>query len=115
MTPPLPPHIDISKLRPGTRLLVETVTNVWSFTVTVPENLRVEVSGTDERFKNLEKPVLGMLVLCEEPIAVNARQLPGCIAKGWTFLIDFANCRLIGNQVVSARVEGDGWSYEAFE
>ena len=110
---PLPQHVDISKLAPGTRLIVETDRSVWNFTVRDAQRLLVDVQGTDAIVRG-KPPVIGQLTDAVEPIE-NGRVLKGHLVKGWKFLMTFANVILVGNPVVTTLVEGKGWHYEAIE
>lgn len=107
-----PPHIDITRQKVGTSILVETAQAVWSFKIVDPENAIVEVYGTDQNFKN-RPPVKGRFV---RSFALNGNEgeMPHAIVKGWQFEVQFADAMLIVSEVVSARVEGDDWSYEVF-
>jgi hypothetical protein len=108
-------HVDVTRLKAGTRILVETAGKncVWAFKVVDPELAMVEVYGTDPNFKD-SRPVKGMLLQAYEPVQ-GGSNLPHCLVKDWNFQVRFANVVLVGGPVESARVEGPGWSYEAFE
>lgn len=110
---PLPPRIDITRLAPGTQIVVETDRSVWGLTVKDAERHLVYVEGTDKLVQG-KPPVIGQLTEAVEPVS-NGRSLKGHLVKGWNFLLTFANVVLVGNPVVTARVEGDGWHYEAIE
>jgi hypothetical protein len=109
----MPPHIDVTRLKAGTRILAETPNCVWAFKVVEPESALVEVYGTDPQFKD-SAPVKGRLLQAYDPTE-GGPNLKHSLVKGWYFQVQFANVVLVGRECLSARVEGEGWSYEAFE
>lgn len=109
----IPQHIDMSRLSENTRIIIQTTHSVWVLKVRDPAKGMVEVYGTDLRFIE-GKPLTGELKEAVEPIP-NGRLLARHIVKGWKFLLAFANVIVVCNPVVNARVEGDGWHYEAIE
>lgn len=106
----LPPHVDVSRQKVGTRLLVETTVGVWAFKLTDPEHLLVEVMSTDKRFRS-GTPIIGQLVESADP-KVKKRFMKGSLVKGWPFSIRFADAVLITEPLQSLLIEGEGWSYE---
>lgn len=114
----LPQHIDITRLQVDTRIIVETPNCIWDFTVVDPENALVKVYGTDPSVKD-NKPVCGRLLQTYDPaegVSPDERSsLKHSLAKAWIFQVQFSNLVLIGGPIESARVEGDGWSFEAIE
>lgn len=94
-------------------MIVETTQCVWSFTVLDVENQVVEVQGNEPNF-NGRPPVRGQLTEAVEPVQ-GGRSVKGYLVKGWPFVLTFANVVMVCNPVVTARVEGDGWHYEAIE
>jgi hypothetical protein len=109
----MPPLIDVTKLAADTRILVETPHGVWAFKVIAPERAMLEVYGTDPNFKD-HRPVKGMLCQAFEQVEGGSNR-EHSLVKGWSFQIQFANVVLVGGPVVTARVEGHDWSYEAIE
>jgi hypothetical protein len=110
----LPRHIDVTRLKAGTRILVQTETeNIWALKVIDPKFALVEVYGTDPRFKD-QPPVKGILLQSFLP-GRDGQNLAHAFVKNWLFQIKFANIILVGGPLKSALVEGDNWSYEAIE
>jgi hypothetical protein len=100
-------------LQEGNRIIIQTTQCIWVLTVRDPAKGLVEVYGSDLRFIE-GKPLMGELTEAVEPIQ-NGRCLKLYLVKGWKFLLTFANVVVVCNPVVTARVEGDGWHYEAIE
>lgn len=108
--------IDITRLKPGIQLIVETPGNLWSMEVVDPEQGVLRVYGTDPKFKD-NPPANGQLVQAYEPkelLPTDAcESKPFALVKDWLFQIRFANVVLVGGPVSSVLVEGDGWHYDA--
>jgi len=111
----LPPHVDLSRQKAGTRVLLETTVGVWALKLTDPVNVLVEVISTDPRFSHSAKPCVGQFVESSPPVGPHLkapRFEKGKLVKGWMFSIRFADVILIAEPVQSIKVEGDDWSYE---
>ena len=108
----LPPHVDLSRQKAGTRVLLETTIGVWALKLNDPINLLVEVMSTDPRFSHSPRPCVGQLVESSDPNSSPPTFAKGKIVKGWMFSIRFADVILIAEPVQSINVEGDNWNYE---
>lgn len=103
-------NIDLRKLKVGDTILIETEQHVWELGVIDPEELIVSVVGTDPRFRH-RRPVQGYFL--GSSTTDKSGTLLGSIVKGWAFEVRFADADLVSNPVVSARVSGKGWHYDA--
>lgn len=109
----LPPHVDLSRQKAGTRVLIETTIGVWALKLTDPANLLVEVMSTDPRFSHRATPCVGQFIESSPPADSKGPCFEkGKIIKGWMFSIRFADVILIAEPIQSIKVEGDDWSYE---
>lgn len=109
---PLPTHVDLTRLKVGDKLLVETQAGVWELEIRDPELLLVHVSSTDKNFKSVKQPILGQFVQSNCPTSKVVTFEDGKLIKGWTFAIRFADATLVSRPTVGILIEGDGWKYE---
>lgn len=104
------PGIDLAKLTAGTKVYVETDTDVYEITVTLQKEAIVEIWGTDKRMR---QPLFGRFLH-----SVNGRNRQVCldrwIGKGLRMVIAFRYESFESGMVVSASVEGPNWHYEVF-
>lgn len=104
------PGIDLAKLKVGTKVYVETDTDVYEITMALAEGSIVEIWGTDKR---LRTPVFGRFLH-----SINGRDRRVClnqwIGKGLRMLIAFRYGSFESGMVVSASVEGPNWHYVVF-
>lgn len=118
-------NIEICRLPVGTKILIETErrktpdeesdtdwvpADIWDIEVVEPSKNLVRVYGTHEAFKG-KPPVILRFV---RSIGPKGETLPGCLVKGWHFVLAYSNADHHTFPVRSARIEGPGWHYEAF-
>jgi phenolic acid decarboxylase len=104
------PGIDISRLAPGTTVIVETTQGIIELVVLNPTVGLVRVSGTDPKIK---EPVnCQMTQSCYDLKGLIT--LPKWIGKDLRMQLTFRNANLHCSTTVSATVRGKGWHYDVF-
>lgn len=100
--------IDITKLRIGTTILVETEDErLFELTVKKPDSGVIEVSGTEPRLK---LPTLGVLTHSfDEKTSINF-----WIGKYLKMMLVFRNGNYESKLVTHASLRGEDWQYEVF-
>lgn len=94
----------------GNRILVEATTGaIWEIQPADRIRQLVRITGTDIRF---HRPKVGAWAGSVEPVSGKVDE--NNIQKGWPFVIQFADGKLISGPIKSARVEGEGWGYDVF-
>lgn len=100
--------IDITKLKIGTTIMVETEDDhLFEMEVIVPEKGVVKVSGTEPRLKY---PVLGVLV----DSSSGKTRISYWIGKLLGMFLIFKNGNYKSKPVIHVTVKGDGWQYDVF-
>lgn len=104
------PGVNITRLLPGTKVLVETTQNVFEFEITHPSMNLVRVRGSDPR---LRPGITGQLIHSAYDIEATII-LPDWIGKGLRMHIAFKNATYVSTPILSARIDGLGWHYDVF-
>lgn len=100
--------IDITKLKIGMTIMVETEDNhLFEMEITVPEKGVVKVSGTEPRLKY---PVLGVLVYSSS----GKMQINHWIGKLLGMFLIFKNGNYESKPVIHVTVKGNGWQFDVF-
>lgn len=105
------PHLQLNKLKARTEILIETATHVFNLTVVSTDPLIVEVESTDPLFNQRTAP-RGYFLGARRPNTNDF--VEGALVKGWNFEVKFRDITMVGTDVVSAKLYGDGWSYDVF-
>lgn len=101
--------ITISKLKPGTHLLIESIADTI-YSLCVRENGLLDVYSTDAMFRNDPPKRAKFIGSCHDKAAP---RVPDRITKGNRMVFEFFNAYFVSEPVLTALVEGDGWKYEA--
>lgn len=104
-------RINLSRLKAGTRVLLETTEGVWCFRIVDPALCLIEVEGTDHRFQHQAK--LGRFLKSMEPTK-DGSEANGELVECWVFSVQFADVVFISEPVLTASIEGDDWKYDVF-
>ena len=111
--------IDLRKLRTGNKILLETKECVFEIEVINPENGFVNISGGKRFIIPTVATILGSYGFTEDDATERlVKEL--CIDKNYGVQIHYTDkedisCDIITSVVVSAKISGDGWSYEVWE
>lgn len=100
--------VDVSKLRVGTVLIVETLTWMYQVTVHDPFLGTVSLESGDPSFSG------DSLYEFQGAIVTKTKTIPLWIGKGMPMAIRFRDGVRISAPVQSVTVCGDGWHYEVF-
>lgn len=105
------PSINTLKLRAGTKVLVETTQHIYALRFVDPIDQQiVEVQSTDNRIQGTK---IGQFVRSSYDRDGKV-SIEGWISKSMRMQILFQNGTLLCTPTLSARLEGEGWSYNVF-
>jgi hypothetical protein len=105
------PNIDLGRQQYNVLLFVETEQCVWQLRLIDPINMLVEVESSDPRLKAAGPRIAKF----DRSISGTGLTNYTSIVKGWAFVLEFADCRLVTSPVQSASIENDGWKFEAIQ
>ncbi len=105
------PGIDICRLPPGSRIIVETAQYLYEMVVENPEASLLEIGGSDPRFRG--RPVGALL---RSVFDVDGKIfVPHWIGKDLRMQIILSDRTSFSlAKTLSASVEGDNWHYDVF-
>ncbi len=101
------PHVDITRQRIGTNILVETTQGIVEIDVLNPSEGLIRVAGTDPKIK---EPKVCRFLQSDYDIQ-GLIFLPKCIGKEMRMKISFANATFHCSMTVSAAVQLKNGSY----
>jgi hypothetical protein len=101
------PGIKVSALAPGTSVLLETLSGVYTLRIHQQGSNLVEVTGTDP---SLRVTCVGQFIYSMH----GSERIHDWIGKSLRPCIRFKNHVFHLQPAVSARVEGQGWHYDVF-
>lgn len=104
------PGIDIRKMKPGTKIMVETTQGVYDIEVVAPSVAMIDVSGTEPR---LHQKLTGQLRASHLDVGGQVG-LTAWIGKNLRMAIQFGNAIHNCSPALSAKVSGPDWSYDVF-
>jgi hypothetical protein len=102
------PGIDVTRLKVGMRLMVETEQAIYEMRVLHQGLSLVEISSSDPV---LRQPTVGQFIGSQLPPAC---AVPNWIGKGLSMHLRFRNGDYFSAPVLSAEVKGDTWHYDLF-
>jgi hypothetical protein len=104
------PHINLTKMQVGTKVVVETTQGVYELVVENPRHAVVSITGSDPRLhRPLYCQVKRSIYDSRGQITLEYR-----IAKSLRMELKFLHGPFICSPTLSARVQGRGWYYDVF-
>lgn len=105
---------DISRLKPGTKVLVESDKgSLYSFRVINSFLKHLELISTDAAFKTSRPQMCNFAESWAE--IHGGIVVPNWIVRGYYMIFRTRTIDIVSGPVKSALLEGPGWSYEAIE
>lgn len=102
---------DLGRLAPHTTVILESEQGTLYTLEVLPITNLVKVFSTDATFRD-NPAIRGLFAGSKDD---SGGIWPGVVRYGSRVVFQFKNCQFITQPIVSARIEGNGWHYEAFE
>jgi hypothetical protein len=102
--------VDLTKLKPNTRLMLETDGAIYEMVVLRPELSIVQISSTDPALK---QPQVGQFVCAQDSDPPDVT-IPGWVGKDLLMCLRFKNGYFLSAQIRSIEIITPNWHYTVF-